>query len=125
MKRLSIFCLFLALMFAGDAWAKRVEPKPVTPVVHNGVKYSASNDSGVEAKVEARNEKTGDKLWDVVIYTVKIKPDLEEDVQWVFITQLAVRDNSLLVTNEKNQQFTVDLTTKKVPEVKREKGKPQ
>ena len=49
-----------------------------------------------------------------MIYTVKIDPNLEEDVQWVFITELAIRDNTLFVTNEKNEHFTLDLKTKRV-----------
>jgi hypothetical protein len=53
-----------------------------------------------------------------VIYTVKIDPRLEEDVQWVFITSLAVRDEAILVTNEKNEQYILDLGTKTVKKVK-------
>jgi len=126
MRRLSVvLCLILTAMIASEAWAKRAGPKAVAPVVHNGVKYVAPNENGREGKIEARNEKTGKKLWDVVVYTIKIDPNLEEDVQWVFITELAVRGNSLLVTNEKNEQFTVDLKTKKVEKVEKdEKRKP-
>jgi hypothetical protein len=79
----------------------------------------------LEGKIEARNEETGKILWDVVIYTVKIDPSLEQDVQWVLITGLAVRDNTLLVTNEKNEQYILDLKTRKVKKVKKDqKEKP-
>jgi hypothetical protein len=62
---------------------------------------------------------------DVVIYTVKIDPSLEQDVQWVFITGLAVQDNTLLVTNENNEQYILDLKTRKVEKVKKDqKEKP-
>lgn len=119
MKRLSvILCLLLTAMIASEAWAKRGAPKPVTPVVHNGVKYVAPNDNGREGKIEARDEKTSEKLWDVVIYRIKIDPNLEGDVQWVFITGLAFQENALLVTNEKNELFTLDLKTKKVEKKK-------
>ena len=81
MKRLSVLlALFLTVAITGDAWAKRAAPKPVAPVVHDGVKYVAPNVNGREGKVEARSEKTGEKLWDAVIYTVKIDPNLEADV---------------------------------------------
>jgi len=124
MKKLSVlFCLLLTAMIASTAWAKRAGPKPVTPVVHMGVTYVAPNENGREGKIEARNEKTGKKLWDVVVYTVTIDPSLEQDVQWVFITGLAVRDNTLLVTNEKNEQYTLDLKTKKVEKVKKDRKK--
>jgi len=111
--------LILAAMIASDAWAKRAGPKTVAPVVHDGVKYAAPNSNGREGRVEARSEKTGEKLWDVVVYTVKIDPNLEEDVQWVFITGLAIRNNTLLVTNEKNEQFTLDLKTRKIEKTKK------
>jgi hypothetical protein len=38
---------------------------------------------------------------------------------WMFITGLAVRDNTLLVNNEKSEQFALDLKTKKVEKVKK------
>ena len=123
MKKLSLLlCLLLTAMIAmtaDEAWAKRAGPKPVTPVVHNGVKYVAPNANGLKGNVEARNEETGDKLWDVVVYTVKIDPNLEQDVQWAFITALAIQDNSLLVTNERSEQYLLDLKTRKVEKVKK------
>jgi outer membrane protein assembly factor BamB len=124
MKRFSmVLCLALVAVVASEAWAKRVPPKPVTPLVHQGVKYVVPLDNGREGKVVALDEKTGKNLWEVVVYTVKIDPNLEEDVQWVFITTLAGQGDKLLVTNEKNQQYTVDLKTKKVEQVKKDGGK--
>jgi len=124
MGKLSVvLCLILTAMIASEAWAKRAAPKPVTPVVHNGVKYVAPNENGCEGKIEARNEKTGKKLWDVLIYTIKIDPNLEQDVQWVFITGLAVQNSTLMVTNEKNEQYILDLKTKKVEKVKKDERK--
>jgi hypothetical protein len=124
MKNLSIIlCLILVAGFAGKAQAERNPPKPVSPLVHEGVKYVAPLDNPREGRIEARDEKTGKKLWDVVVFTVEIKPNMEEDVQWVFVTTLAVRDNKLLVTDEKNRQYTVDLKTKKVEGVRGEKAK--
>jgi hypothetical protein len=118
MGRLSfVLCLMLAAMSANEVWAKRAAPKPVAPVVHNGVKFVAPNLDGCEGKIEAINESNGKKLWDVVIYRIKIDPHLEKDVQWVFITKLAIRQNTLQVTTEKNEQFNLDLTTRKVEKV--------
>ena len=118
MKPLSLLLsLTLVALPAADAWAKRMPPKPVKPVVYQGVKYAAPNASGREGMVEARDEKTDKKLWDAVIYKVKIDPNLEEDVQWVFITKLERRDDKLLVTNEKNEKYLLDLKTHKVKRV--------
>ena len=121
MKTLSMLMrLMLTLLLAAEAQAKRMPPKPVTPVVHEGVKFVAPNGNGREGKIEALDEKTGKKLWDAVIYTKEIDPNLEEDVQWVFITELAVQGNKLLVTNEKNDQYSLDLKTKAVEKVKKD-----
>src|SRR5665213_1885834 len=115
MNKLSVLLVMvLTALIAGNAWAKRVAPKPVTPVVHSGVQYAAPNEDGIEGQIEARNAKTGKKLWDVVIYKNKVKPNLEEDIQWVFITELAIRGDTLRVTNERGEIFTLDLTTRKV-----------
>jgi hypothetical protein len=120
MKKISmLLCLLLTALIAGQAWAKRAAPKPVAPVVHEGVKYAAPNENGREGKIEARDEKTGKKLWDAVIYTIKIDPNLEEDVQWVFIAKLAIQKNALAVTDEKNEKYLLDLKTKKVEKEKK------
>ncbi len=115
MKRLSVLLALLsAVAITSEGWAKRTAPKPVAPVVDEGVKYVAQNANGREGRVEAHSERTGEKLWDAVIYTVKIDRNLEADVQWVFITKLAVRNGKLLVTNEKGEKYVLDLKTRKV-----------
>jgi hypothetical protein len=119
MKILSmLLTLVLTAVISSEASAKRAGPKPVAPVVHDGVKYLAPNENGREGKIEARSEKTGEKLWDVVIYAVKIDQNLEEDVQWVFISALSVRDTTLIVTTEKNERYFLDLKSRKVEKAK-------
>ena len=54
---------------------------------------------------------------------MKIDPDLEEDVQWVFITKLELSGDKLLVTNSKGNQYRVDLETGKVEKVEKDPGK--
>jgi len=116
-------CLGLTAVAGSHAWAKRLGPKPVTPVVHDGVKYLAPNNNGREGRLEARKVDTGEKLWDAVIYAVKIDPNLEEDVQWVFITALEINGDKLHVTNGKNEEYTLDLKTRKVEKVDKSSGK--
>ena len=115
--RLLLVCAMLLGVFTALAWAKRSGPAEVAPVVKDGVKYVALQDNGKEGKIEARDATTDKKLWDVVVYTVTIKPDLEEDVQWVFIKSLALSGNTLTVMNEKDTEYTIDVTTKKVQKV--------
>lgn len=109
--------LALATFADGAPLAKRLAPDPVPPVIHDGVKYLAPNDNGREGIVEARKADTGEKLWEVVVSTIKIDPKMEEDVQWVFITRLELSGDKLLVTNEHGEHYALDLKTRKVERV--------
>ena len=60
----------------------------------------------------ASDAKTGKELWRLMIYETNIKPDLEEDVQWVFITRLWFKGTSLLVRDERSRCYLVNLATK-------------
>ena len=39
----------------------------------------------------SRDAHTNDKIWDLTVFTNPIDPNLEEDVQWVFIESLSIR----------------------------------
>ena len=94
-------------------WAKRVPPKPVSPVVHAGVTYSAAGD-GRGGYVVATETSTGKELWKVKAFTVQIRFRMEEDVQWVFITDLNLDSNALLIRDEKSRCYRLDLDKKRV-----------
>jgi hypothetical protein len=53
-------------------------------------------------------------LWKVKVFHTNIWSWLEGDVQWVFITNLKLAGNSLLVDYEGPWRYSVDLTTKRV-----------
>jgi hypothetical protein len=93
--------------------AKRLEPKPVKPVVSANIEYSADGD-GRTGYVVATQVATGKELWRVKIFHIHVKPWLEEDVQWVFISDLKLLDNTLLVRDEKSRCYRVDLATRHV-----------
>lgn len=116
-------CLALTAPAVVPTWAKRAPAKDVDPVVHDDVKYSAPNNDGRRGIVEARDARTNKMMWRAVVYTVKIDPDLEQDVQWVFITKLEVDGGSLRVTNEDGEQYLLDLKTGKLKK-KIDKPKP-
>jgi hypothetical protein len=78
-----------------SASAKRIAPATVQPVVHQGVRYVAPNDDGRRAYIEAWDVQTNKKLWDLTVFTNRIDPKLEQDIQWVFIKTLSVRDGTL------------------------------
>jgi hypothetical protein len=112
----------LTQLLTVDAWAKRSGPAPVAPVVHEGVKYIVPNHNGTEGCVEAWDVASGGKLWSQVVYKVTIKPELEADVQWVFITKLEFKDGKLIVTNERQERYSLDPKTREVKKLAAEKG---
>ncbi len=110
--RFPIFCLTLALVTSA-AVAKRMNPKPVPPVVSRGIRYSADGD-GRDQYAVASDASSGKQLWKVKVFHTDIKFWIEEDVQWVFITDLKVIDSSLFVRDEKARCYSVDLNTHRV-----------
>lgn len=106
-------CIFLLLfLVVAPALAKRSAPKPVAPVVVGSVQYSVPLwEMGF---VVATDTATRKELWRVRVYEVPIDPNLEEDVQHVFITSLSLDGGALIVTNEKGDTYALDLATRKV-----------
>jgi hypothetical protein len=96
------------------ALAKRAAPPKVEPVIHDGIRYVAPNDDGRRAYIEAWDVQTKKKLWELTVFTNRIEPGLEEDVQWVFINKLNVLDDTLLVTSERDKTYRIDLSTKAI-----------
>lgn len=104
--------LFLSVLCAAPALAKRAAPAAVKPVVHGGLEFRAPSEKmGV---VEAWDGAAGRMLWEKQVYAVKLDPNLEADVQHVFITKLEVADGALLVTNERGEVYSMDLKTRNV-----------
>jgi len=114
MSRFVIILVATALLMPSLALAKRTAPAKVEPVIHQGIRYIAPNDDGRRAYIEARDVRTNKRLWDLTIFTNRIDPKLEEDVQWVFIRTLSVQDGTLIVTSEGSETYRVDLKTKAV-----------
>jgi hypothetical protein len=109
--------LVLCCFAAAPALAKRMAPKEVKPVVVKEVEYTAPTDA--MGFVVATDVKTKKELWREKIYTVTYIPGLETDIQDVFISELAVDGNVLVITDEKGTRYALDLATRKVS--KREK----
>jgi hypothetical protein len=106
--------LFLVLFMAGSIFAKRIAPAAVEPVIHEGVRYVAPNDDGRRAYIEAWDVQTNRKLWDLTVFTNRIDPKREEDVQWVFIITMSIRDHTLVVKSERGTTYQIDLQTKAI-----------
>jgi hypothetical protein len=116
MPRSVLIFVAVALLPPSLALAKRVAPEKVEPVIHQGVRYVAPNDDGRRAYIKAWDVQTNKKLWDLTVFVNQIDPKLEEDVQWMFIKALTIRDGALIVTSERDKIYRVDLKTKTVTE---------
>jgi hypothetical protein len=105
---------YLALN-TGSSIAKRTPPPDVPPVVYEGVRYEAppfSNDCGQNGgSVVAYDSATDAQLWTLQVYCTQYDPNLETDVQDVFITSLEIENGRLSVVNEKGLHYTIDLKT--------------
>ncbi len=93
------------------AFAKRLPAPIVQPAIANGIKYVAPNQSGTKGIIQAWNIKTGKKLWEKTLYTVRLNPKLETDVQWLYIQSIQLQNNQIIATNEQNQRYSINLKT--------------
>jgi hypothetical protein len=108
-----VLILFAALL-PSVALAKRAAPAEVEPIIFQGIRYIAPTGDGVRAYIEAWDVQANKKLWDLIVFTNRIDPTLEEDVQAVYIKTMRVQGASLLVTSERDKTYRVDLTSRAV-----------
>jgi hypothetical protein len=119
MQRAIIGLAVVILFSNATAYAKREDPKKVEPVTKAGIRYEAPNKPSRVVLVEAWDENSGKKLWERIVYEVKVDPKLEEDVQWDFITRLSFDGDKLLITTESHQQYRLDVKTRKVEKIEK------
>lgn len=105
----SVAVLLFVMGLLLPALAKRLPPPKVDPSVHQGITYSADGD-GKTAWIVA-TDASGHTLWRAKIFHVHIDPQLEEDVQWVFISAMKLQGESLLVESEKSRCYLLNLHT--------------
>ena len=107
--------IFMTCFVTSRADAKRMAPREVSPVIWNGVRYTAPRYGCGFAHpgcIEASDAETGRTLWQVEVYQIQYRSDLGKDVQDVFIVSLKVEANVLVVTNEHGETYEVNLETK-------------
>jgi len=73
--------------------------------------------NGREARIFVHDRADGRLLWSVVVCEIKIDPNLEEDVQWRFISQMKLVGDTVEVTVGRNERYRVFLTTRKVEKI--------
>jgi hypothetical protein len=115
LSRILILIVLLSAMIL-PASAKRVAPEPVVPVIFNSVEYSAPFEfMGFVVATDVNDRKV---LWKKRIYSIHYIPYLETDVQDVFITSLSIEGNDLIIRNEDDCKFSLNLTSRKVSKIK-------
>ena len=64
--------------------------------------------------------KSGVKLWGLLVYKTEYDPDLEKDIQDVFITSLSINflGTKLTVTDELGRQYEINISDKSVTKTK-------
>ena len=103
----------LFFMLSIVVYAKR-PPAPIVPdVISHGVRYEAGYHHG--GVVEAfSNSKKNRLLWQKRIYRVKYDPYLGKDIQDIFITDLKLKRDLLIIKDEKNRKYSLNLRTREV-----------
>ena len=117
-----VIIMIFVFLFSNTTEATRICGEGLLPenvaLVKDGVKYIPSYhydpNSGRTAYVEALDIKSGKKLWKEKIYETKYDLSLEQDVQDVFITYLWIKKGKLMVSNESDESYELDLKNKKV-----------
>jgi hypothetical protein len=94
--------------------AKRVAPKKVQSIVHNNIEYSVDHSNIGSILIK---DKSSNMTKNLKIYTIEYNKDLEKDVQDIFIKNLKISNNYLLITNESNKVFSMDLSTHQITQV--------
>lgn len=115
MIRKIFFILAISAMAGSLAFAKRIAPQEVPPIVYEGVKYTAP--TGKMGVVEAYEVLGGNKLWEKKVYDVEYDPALEKDVQDIFIKELKIEHNqgwdSLIIVDERGREHEIIIKGRK------------
>ncbi len=122
MKTKIISILLLTLfIFPSLLFAKRANIEYPDKIIIKNIEYKASYEMGnlfQKAYIEARNIETDKIIWKKEIYQITLNPIMEQDVQWVMIIKVEIKDNKLLISNENEQNFLLDLETLEIEKIK-------
>ena len=109
----------------GMPMGKRAAPDEVLPVVIDNIEYQVihwGKERGLDQNggyIAAVDKASKEELWILKVYNIEYDPDLEEDVQDIFIEALSVGQDkkTLLIIDERGLKHVVDLSTRAVQEV--------
>lgn len=104
------FLVLLTLLIPVFPYAKQTPPKPVAPVSGDGVTYTSSGDRFEEFVVATQTD-SSKELWKAKIFSVQVKPELEKDVQAIYITKLKLASSTLYMRDESARCFQLNVKT--------------
>ena len=118
MKKKYTFILLLLVFCFSDTvqvFASRAnEPAEIPPIIYNDIRIVAENSSPDNMGIiQAFDANTNELIWRTKVYKVKIKRNIEADTQWVFISEMKIDGDKLVIVNEKKEVYTLDPNTGK------------
>ena len=116
--KVATLVLAASLVLPVTVLAKRIPAPVIEPIVHEGIRYTVPNDRGTVGYVVASDVATGKELWKKTIFRKCLCPCLEHDVQWVFIKEMRLDGQRLLLVTERDRVYSLDLKTRKVKKLK-------
>ena len=115
-----LFVIFLAIFLPLELCAKRAVPQPVKPIFGDAYNIEAIS-TGSSGKVKiAKKCKCPPKIF--TIYEINYQKSLERDVQRLYITELEIHKDLLIVKTEKGGIFSCDIDSCEVKLIKLPQG---
>lgn len=110
-----MFILVFCFCCSVQVFASRGQAPAVIPsIIYKDIKIVAENSSPENMGiVQAFNANNNELIWSAKVYQVIIDPDIEDDTQWVFINEMKIDGDKLIIVNEKKAVFTLDPETGK------------
>src|SRR5260370_35585296 len=105
--------LLVTLIIPSLAHGKRLPPPHVSPVVFNGVEYSAQGD-GEKAWITATDTTTKKELWTAKVFRIHThwwKGEI--DNQWIYVSNLRLEQNAFFIKDERSRCYRLDLNTRR------------
>ncbi len=118
--RIAFTVFFFITILHAPLFAKRAFVEYPDKLISGNTEYKASYDFGRKmqnAYIEARDIVSNTVIWKIKIYSIRLDPALEQDVQWVMIIEIKEKNGRLIISNEKNQFFSLDLKSMEVKKI--------
>src|SRR5437868_656897 len=104
------------MLMSVEVQAKRRAPAVVAPIIAGGAMFyyerapDRANDPGENYSMNliCKNTLNDQTSWKTKIYEVKIDPNLESDVQDIYLKSLIQKDGIVVAVDERGQEYRVN-----------------